>query len=313
VNIHKVAVFGASARQGQAQVRQLLSHGYSTTAVTRHGHIFDGLEYRGLRVVAADYENAGELDQVFDAVDAVFFQTPNLGDPERIWRQCENVADACERSEIQRFILNSTMWAPAEPCGQPLYDLVLAKENMFAAKDIPLVVFRPVLFMDNLLTAWSKPTIINDGTYAYSQKPGLQMDYICLDDVARFMIEALRRPELKGERITIGGPQTLTPEEVAQLLSKVLGKSIRYEYIPPRLFGEKVFDVMGALSGFDRESYVQFFDAFYTFNNESPLQPFRCDMTNTLKRIPLKLTTMEDWARRQNWTLEGERIGSVSG
>jgi hypothetical protein len=96
-------------------------------------------------------------------------------------------------------------------------------------------------------------------------------------------------------------------------LSKVLGKSIRYEYVPPRLFGEKVFEVMGASSGFDRESYVRFFDAFYTFNNESPLHPFRCDMANTLKRIPLKLIAMEDWARRQNWTLDGEKIGSVSG
>jgi len=32
-----------------------------------------------------------------------------------------------------------------------------------------------------------------------------------------------------------------------------------------------------------------------------------------MKRIPLRLTTMREWAPKQDWTLDGERIGSASG
>jgi len=313
VDIQRVTVYGSSARQGQAQVRQLLRRGFTTTAVTRCAGIFDAAQYAGVKVVAADYEDAESLDRSLAGADAVFFQTPNFGDQNRIWKQCENLADACIRAGIQRFVLNSTMWAPKKPCGQGLYDLVLAKEDMFAAKGLPLVVFRPVLFMDNMLAGWSKPSIVKESKYAYSQKPGLKMDYICLDDVALFMIEALKRPELLGERITIGGPETLTPEEVAHILSEVFARPIRYEYVAPRAFGEKVYDSMGPDSGLDRQAFVDFFNDFYTFNNESPLQPFRFDMRETLRRIPVKLTTMRDWAKQQNWALDGEKIGSLSG
>jgi len=61
----------------------------------------------------------------------------------------------------------------------------------------------------------------------------MKANWICLDDVARFMIAALIRDDLIGERIVIGGPQALRPREVASVLSDALGKTISFEYIMP--------------------------------------------------------------------------------
>ncbi len=55
-----------------------------------------------------------------------------------------------------------------------------------------------------------------------------------------------------------------------------------------------------------------YFSDFYTFNNESPQQPFYFDISATLKRIPVKLETFEQWAVRQDWTTLDDAIGSVS-
>jgi len=311
--IRTVTVFGASARQGQAQVRQLLQQGFQPRAVTRQKDIFSGPDYRGATVVEADYDDVASLDKACAQADAVFYQSAQLAGRDQILQQSINVAEAAKRAGVKRFVLNSTMWAPDKPCGQPLYDSVLEIENAVAARQLPLVVFRPVLFMDNLLSGYCKPSIIRESLYAYPQKPGLKMDYISLDDVGRFMIEGLRRDDLLGDRIRIGGPETLTPEEVVTILSEVLGRPIRHEYVTPRDFGHRFYEVAASALPIPRDAYVAFFDSFYTFNNESPHQPFRCDMREVLQRIPLKLMTMREWAPRQDWTLEGEKIGSASG
>jgi uncharacterized protein YbjT (DUF2867 family) len=313
MTIRTVTVFGASARQGQAQVRQLLRQGYRTRAISRQREIFAAPAFRDVTVVNADYNDPASLAKACEGADAVFYQSPQLGTRDQIMQQSLNVADAAKAAGVKRFVLNSTMWAPDRPCGQPLYDSVLEIENAIATRSLPLVVFRPVLFMDNLLTGFAKPSIVAEGLHAYPQKPGLQMDYICLDDVGRFMIEGLKRDDLIGQRIRIGGPQTLTPEDVVRVLSKVLGKPVRHVYVPPKEFGYKFYDVAAGTIPVPREAYAAFFDSFYTFNNESPLQPFRCDMKEVLRRIPLELTTMAEWAPQQDWSLDGEQIGSASG
>jgi uncharacterized protein YbjT (DUF2867 family) len=203
-------VFAASGRIGQAQVRQLLRQGYPTVAVTRNQHIFDRDDFKGVAVVPADYNDRASLDRVLAQVDAAFFQLPSFGPPSETWQQALNMRDAALVAGVKRFVLNSTMWAPdAPPCGVPLYDHVSKVEDMFLASGLPVVVFRPVLFMDNLLTLFAKPPIVEEGVYRYCHRPGLEANWICMDDVARFMIEALRRDDLVGRRFTIGGPERL--------------------------------------------------------------------------------------------------------
>jgi len=118
--IRTVTVFGASARQGQAQVRQLLQQGFQPRAVTRQKDIFSGPDYRGATVVEADYDDVASLDKACAQADAVFYQSAQLAGRDQILQQSINVAEAAKRAGVKRFVLNSTMWAPDEPCGQPL-------------------------------------------------------------------------------------------------------------------------------------------------------------------------------------------------
>src|SRR3546814_3817103 len=99
------------------------------------------------------------------------------------------------------------MWAPDEPCGEPGYDGVLALEDHFVSHGTPTVIFRPVLFMDNLQTLFAKPALVSEGVYRYCHRPSLMATWISLADVAKFMVAAIDRPDLIGERFLIGGPE----------------------------------------------------------------------------------------------------------
>ena len=309
-----VVVFNASSRQGLAQLRQLLTVGHRPRAVTRQAKLLS--HFNGIEVVSADFTDAASLDAAMAGADAVFFQPPLLDHPDRLRSHARNVAQAAKRAGIARFIHNSTMWSPESaeyPCGQYTYDLMREMEESSTASGVPLVVFRPTLFMDNWLSAFAKPLLLGQHLYRYPHKPSMRFSPISLDDLAKFMVAALDRDDLFGRRLRVSGPEILVPEDVRAALSDAIGTHIRYEYQTPADFAAFTFDGFIHKTGADRAAYIAGFDDFYTFNNESPLKPFEFDVQPVLDLIPIQLETFRNWARRQDWTSQEESVGSVSG
>jgi uncharacterized protein YbjT (DUF2867 family) len=300
MSAEKIIVFGATGFQGRPQVREALSQGYEVKAVSRDPTLLKQEAELGAEVVRADYDDPTSLDAALSGVDAVLFQAPSMGDVSRLAGQCRKLGDAVARSKVRLFVLNSSMWAPEAPIGQVTFDGVLGMEELFRGYDFPVITFRPTLFMNNLLGAWIKPNL-QKGVYRYAQKPDLESDWICLEDVAKFMVAALKRPDLHGRKIHIGGPQRLKTWEVIDIISSVMGRPLQYEYVTPRQFGELFYQLWGSTTGSARTDFVDGFDSFYTFNNEAPERPFQTEVKAALSLIPVELTDMRTWASRQKW------------
>ena len=310
-----VAVMCASGRMGQAQVRELLVAGHLPRAISRTRDIFMRDEFRGAHVVSADFADVDALQAAFAGADAIFSTIPSFAGAES-GQYARNLVEAARRAGIRRIIHNSAMWAPDSPCGEPLYDMVLQLENIFAESELDVTIFRPVLFMDNLLTRFAKPDLVEHNLYRYCQRPGLVANWIAMDDLAKFMVAALQRDDLVGRRIVVGGPETLAVEEVVQIMSDVLGHPIRYEYEAPYDFGARMHGLLGLGNQFPREAYAEMMGSFYDFNNESPHRPFEVDINAVLDEIPIRMSTLREWACRQDWSLDtadGIAVGSASG
>ena len=210
-------VFGATGMQGRQQPRELLSQGCArrqSKAGAACRPDFDGAEK-----MIADYEDPASIDAAIESVDAIFYQAQSMGDVERCNRQTETVRKAAEKAGVELIVVNSSMWAPDEPCGQYNFDGVLSMEEIMRAGPIPVVVFRPTLFMSNLHGDRIKDNL-RKGLYRYCHKPDLASDWICLEDVAQFMVAALKKPELAGRKIGIGGADRLTTLEVVDLVGE---------------------------------------------------------------------------------------------
>lgn len=302
----RVTVFGASGRQGMAQVAALKTAGYRVRAVARDPKPYTRATFEGAEVVAADYRDPASLDAACAGADFVFLTMPAFAGAMGGMNNATNVGLAAKRAGVKRLIFNTSAYVPDKPIGNPNYDAGLERENTLVATGVPYTIFRPVLFMDNLLTNWAKPFIVKDGLYVYPHKPELEANWICLDDVARFMITAIDRPDLEGQRIVLGGPETLKPADVAEALSAALGRKITYQMLPIRAFGEVMWNLFHEVSTMSHEAYVERLTTFYTFNNDSPVRPFKVDMQKLHNLIPLPLTTLKDWAKRQDWTLRAD-------
>lgn len=296
-----VTVFGASGRQGMAQVRQLVKAGRKVRAISRRADPFYGQRFENTEVVAADLDDAPSLARAVAGADAVFFTRPLIQTSDPIAR-IRRVAEAAKAAGVKRIVFNPSLWVPDEPIGQPTYDIAVKMENAFAESGVPLTVFRAVLFMDNLLTNWARPFIVNEGRYVYPHRKDLAAHWISLDDVAKFMIASLGRADLEGARLTIGGPEALTPPDVAQILTETLGRPVRYDPCTPEEFSGDLVKAFGdAFPAAMREPTEARIAEFYHFNNDPAFNPFAVDMAPVLKRIPIAMETMRDWAARQQW------------
>lgn len=308
-----VTVFGASGIQGRLQVHELIAQGHKPRAVTRTKDAYADPQYAAVEVVCADYDDPASLDTALAGADAVLGQPFSMGDENMLVRQMNALGDALVRNEIPLFVFNTSMWAPRAPCGVRGYDVILEMEQLFDARDLPMICFEPTLFMNNLQGSWIKDQIAQKGLFTYCHKPEMEADWICLEDVARYMVAALDRPDLIGRKIRIGGPERLKAKDVVAVLSEAAGRPVIHEYITPRDFAQGLWDLYKDMTEYEanggnlprgksEEQYVGDIDRFYTFCNDSPLRPFLIDQEELDRTIKVPRTTMREWARTQAWS-----------
>ena len=298
-----VVVFGASGRQGLAQVRQLKLAGHEVRAISRRADPFLGEDFGEVEVRAADLYDEDSVYEAMVGADAAFYTHPLRARMDRV-SLVASVGRAGKRANLKRVVWTTSGWIP-DRAGDPFtYGSNTTAINALWRTGVPATVFGSVLFMDNLLTNWAFPFIVNENRYVYPHNPDLECSWISLDDVAKFMIAAIDRPDLEGAWLNIGGPEILKPRTVAGHLSEAVGREIRYDPSTPAQFGRHLADAFGdEIDEEEKKVLAAGIGAFYEYNNNSPTKPFRVDMGPVLERIPIQMETFRDWAKRQEWRL----------
>jgi uncharacterized protein YbjT (DUF2867 family) len=304
----KVAVVGATGRQGLAQTRQLLSAGYEVRALTRSIVPHPLLDHPRISIGLLDLENENTYREAFEGVDAVFYTHPLQSTMARS-DLIPRVALAAKEAGVSRFVWNTSMWIPDRPGDPFVYGENTKAINALFRTGIGATVFGAVIFMDNLLTDWARPFITKEQRYVYPHSPTLAANWISLDDVGKIMVECLNRPDFEGSWLNIGGPERLTPPQVAHILSQNFGHEIRYEPCTPEEFGDLLVKAMPDSVPSEHSAEAKaFMKAFYEYNNTAPTKPFEVNVDYMMERLPnVELETLAQWTARQDWSDGGIR------
>ena len=308
-----ITVVGASGRQGMAQVRQALAAGYDVRALSRQDDPFAGAKIDGVERVEVrpiDLYEHESYAAAFEDSDYIFYTHPLQARADRAVL-VGDVGKAGAAAGVKRVVWNTSSWIPDKPGDAHTYAGNTAGINALWRSGVPGTVFGSVLFMDNLLTNWARPFIVNEGRYVYPHNPTLEANWISLDDVAKFMLASLERPDMEGAWLNIGGPERLRGKDVTAILSNTLKKPIKYDPCTPQEFG----DYLVAAAGEDmapelREGFSAGIAAFYDYNNTAPTKPFEVDMDHVYERCPELDGTLEPlqaWADRQDWSESNHR------
>lgn len=300
----KVLVLGASGDQGRPQVEAARLAGHSVVAGVRDPAKGAAMFGPGAVCAAIDYGDRAALVAAMQGVDAVLanFPSSSFNDGEWLIAAAGVVGEAARAAGVQHIVFNTSLPQRDRLLGYRGHDVRFLMRERLAASGVPLTVLCPVVFMGNLLRGWAFPHIADHDRFVYPHGADLEVSWICQEDLAALMLAAAERPELAGRVLMVGGPQALRGADVAATLSEVSGRPIEFVSQSIADFCAAMRAQVKGATEVERERMISELERIYRWYNESPDKPFKVDMQPVLKLLPVRLTPLRDWARRQQWT-----------
>ena len=220
-----ILVGGATGRQGNAVVDELLARGYRVRALTRKpdGRKAQALSARGVEVVQGNYADRASLDAALTGVSRMFFYS---GFSRNELEEGRTVIAAAGDAGIEHLIYSSG--AAAEP-GKGLPGAKMTLEQEIVASGIPYTVFRPVAFMENYVG--QKRRFATAGI-TDSRAPDRMLHFIAVRDIGLFVGAAFANPDdWLNQAVNIAGDRMTVAEHVA-VIGAVMGQDIAYNQLP---------------------------------------------------------------------------------
>lgn len=255
----KVLVIGASGQLGSAVLDQLLETEQECVAFVRNSSRFSPPVSEFVQLAFGDLADFHSLDKAFAGVNKVIATAsstvPRKGDKFGV-DEVENykhLIEACQRHKVEHLIYISAFSSPYDGL-IPAFPVKRQIEQLIVESGIPFTIFRGAAFMDIyyavmgsrlVMGGVSQPTLLRAFwlTRLYSKLttgllenagialiPGngrARQAFICINDVATFMVKALAIPTAKHRIIELGGPEVLSWSDVADIYADILGKKIR--------------------------------------------------------------------------------------
>ena len=233
-----VLVTGATGHQGGASSRHLREKGFSIRAMTRDPEKPEArkLTGSGVEVVRGDMSDPTSLIRAMADVFGVHsVQNSHESGIDAEVRQGINVVDTARRAGVAHIVYSSVGSAD-QRTGIPHFDSKFKIEEHIRGTGIAHTIVRPVFFMENLLGMRQS---IEEGGIRLPLRPETRLQMIAVDDIGAFVAMALERPgKWNGRAIDIAGDE-MSMAELAQSLSHVEGRDVRYEQVPWDEFEQK--------------------------------------------------------------------------
>ncbi|MCT2531349.1 NmrA family NAD(P)-binding protein [SAR92 clade bacterium H921] len=301
-DIKKVLVLGASGDQGLPLIAALLDLGVTPVAGVRRLDAMKDSVYPDIPVVTADIMDQSSLEAAFAQVDSVAMHLPFVFDEALAAEFGRNIGAAAAATGLKKIVFNTSCYVADTDLGISAHDGRRRIEEALRDCGVDYVILRPAVFMDNMIRVWCKPTIVHKDTFVYPAKEDLKVSWICLDDLARLSAYAAVTPELRNKTIPVGGPEALTGFQVAEKISTASGRTVQFNSIAPTTFAQNMSELVTGSRDIEPKSIYNGMASFYSWYNAQPQSPLDIDPQSFADLLPVKLTSYEQWAARQDWS-----------
>ena len=209
-----ILVTAATGTVGRHLVPRLLAQGHGVRAASRSAS--SGQD----NSVALDFSDPATFHAALDGVDAAYLVVPTgTADPLSLGA----FIDAAAAAGV-KLVLQTAMGVDASE------DIPFRKlERLVENSGAPYVILRPNWFFDNFHTFWFKG--ITEHDLVAVPAGDAKTSFIDARDIADAAIAALTTADFDGQALTLTGSESLSYAEAAGVLSKVLGRTIRYDAV----------------------------------------------------------------------------------
>jgi uncharacterized protein YbjT (DUF2867 family) len=190
-----------------------------------------------VEVVQGSQDDPDVVEQAFTGADSVLWVVPpNFQAPSVEAAYLDFTRPAChaiQRRGVKRVVAVSALGRGVTANGgnAGLVSASLAKDDLIAATGVHFRALALPSFMDNILR--QKESIANQGVFALPISADLEIPSCATRDIAAVAAKLLLDPSWSGqESVPVLGPEDLSFNDMARIMSEVLEKPVRYQQVP---------------------------------------------------------------------------------
>jgi uncharacterized protein YbjT (DUF2867 family) len=252
----------------------------------------DQLACPGVEPVVADMDRPETLDPALKGIDTVFLVSPM---DERVQVRERNVLEAAQRAGVGRIV---KLYGAVQHHGDALGSLHDASVEAIKESGLEWALLSPTSVLETTLLSMI-PWIESVGALVASAGDG-KVAHVAADDVARAGAVVLAERDENGRNYVITGPELLSLAQVAEILSRVTGRSIPYNDLSDQELEKVLVDEAGMTPQQAEIGVIGHFRAWRNGDAEAHTDTFR-ELTG---QSP---TTVEEWVSAHRDTFAAAR------
>ena len=238
----RVLVFGASGYIGTNLTPRLLAGGWQVRAAARHREVLEDRGWHGVECVEADALQPDTLDAALHEVEIAFYLVHSMAAGKHFAEldltAARNLAAAAERAGVGRIVYLGGL-LPPQPKSRHLTSRA-ATGDILRQGNVPVTEIRAGMIVGPGSAAYEVirdlvnylPVMITPRWVQSRSTP------IALDNLLTYLVAIATLPQAAGRIYDVGGPETLTYEELMRRYGAQAGKRFVLLSVPvltPRL------------------------------------------------------------------------------
>jgi len=226
----KFVITGGAGHISRPLAETLLAAGHQVTVIGRSAEKLASLVAKGATPAVGSLKDQAFVTNTFKGADAVYLMIPPTFDIPTTWRAAQNeVADvyihALEENKTKYAVLLSSIGAHLGDKTGPIDGLYDFEKKLSAVQGLNVKFLRPSYFMYNFLAQIPliKAANIMGANFGGN---GRKIVLTHTDEIARVAAEELLNLNFTGQSVRYIANDERTPEEVAAVLGKAIGKEL---------------------------------------------------------------------------------------
>ncbi|NBI05961.1 SDR family oxidoreductase [Senegalia massiliensis] len=213
-----ILLTGISGNVGSAVMDYFIKNNIDFTAGVRNVEKYKE-KFPGINLVHLDFEKKDTFNRALEGMDKVFLvRPPQLTDVNRIFKPFIN---RCKQKFVRRIVFLSLLGIEKNPF--PPHHKI---EKIILESNIPYTFIRPSFFMQNLSTTHKED--IKERNDIFIPGGNARVSFIDTRDIGEVIGITLTEKGHRKRAYTITGCEAISYYEVANKMSNVLGKDIKY-------------------------------------------------------------------------------------
>lgn len=221
-----ILVTGASGKTGKTIVQALAAKGQQVRAMVHRPEQEAALRESGAAEVrAGDIHNQALLTECMQGISAIYHICPNVSKDE--FAIGEKVINTARKAGVEHFVYHSVLHPHIEE--MPHHWLKMRVEELLFKSGLAFTILQPVAYMQNVQGYWKQ--INSQGLYPVPYKTTTRLGMVDLENVAEAAVEVLTGSGHRNAIYELCGSESLSQDEVADILSGKLGRPVKAERV----------------------------------------------------------------------------------